>query len=98
MVLAAIEFDGFIVDQWGIRHDGVRPYPGAIHYLLELRRAGKHVVVLSNSGRREAGNTRLMAKVGFDARLFDRFVSAGEDARSAIERRAHPFHAKLGRR
>lgn len=94
----AREFDGFIVDQWGILHDGTRPYPGAIECLEKLRGAGKHVVVLSNSGRREEENIRLMAAMGFDARLFDRFVAAGEDARAAIERRATPFHAKLGRR
>lgn len=98
--LAALarEFDGFIVDQWGILHDGTRPYPGALDCLEQLRRAGKHVVVLSNSGRREADNIQLMAEMGFDRRLFDRCVSAGEDARAAIERRAHPFHARLGRR
>ena len=94
----AREYDGFIVDQWGVLHDGARPYPGAIDCLERLRRAGKPVVVLSNSGRREAGNIGLMAEMGFDARLFDRFVSAGEDARAAIERRTHPFHARLGRR
>lgn len=94
----ASEFDGFIVDQWGILHDGTRPYPGAVDCLEQLRRAGKHVVVLSNSGRRDAENIRLMASMGFDPRLFDRFVSAGEDAREAIERRGHSFHARLGRR
>ena len=94
----AREFDGFIVDQWGILHDGTRPYPGAIDCLEQLRRAGKHVVVLSNSGRREADNIALMAAMGLAERLFDRCVSAGEDARAAIERRAHPFHARLGRR
>jgi hypothetical protein len=36
--------------------------------------------------------------MGFDPRHFDRFVAAGEDAREAIERRATPFHARLGRR
>jgi HAD superfamily hydrolase (TIGR01459 family) len=40
----------------------------------------------------------MLAAMGFDARHFDRFVAAGEDAREAIERRATPFHAKLGRR
>ena len=94
----AREFDGFIVDQWGILHDGTTPYRGAIDCLEKLRGAGKHVVVLSNSGRREKDNIGLMAAMGFDARLFDRFIAAGEDAREAIERRASPFHARLGRR
>lgn len=94
----AREFDGFIVDQWGILHDGTRPYPGALDCLRRLRHAGKRVVVLSNSGRREADNIRQMGAMGFDARLFDRCVSAGEDAREAIERRVQPFHARLGKR
>jgi HAD superfamily hydrolase (TIGR01459 family) len=92
------DYDGFIVDQWGVLHDGSRPYAGARECLERLREAGKHVVVLSNSGKREAANVRLMEEMGFPARLFDRLVSAGEDAREAIVARSTPFHAKLGRR
>ena len=94
----AREYDGFILDQWGVLHDGTRAYPGAIDGLRRLRAAGKRVVILSNSGRSEAANVRIMAGLGFPATLFDRFVSAGEDARDALARRTHPFHAKLGRR
>jgi HAD superfamily hydrolase (TIGR01459 family) len=94
----ARDHDGFILDQWGVLHDGTRPYPGAVDCLEQLRRVGKHVVILSNSGRREEGNIRLMAELGFERGLYDRFVSAGEDAREAIERRLDPFHARLGRR
>lgn len=90
--------DGFIIDQWGVMHDGTRPYAGAIECLEQLHAAGKHVVVLSNTGRPRAENIRMLAGMGFDARHFDRFVAAGEDARDAIERRATPFHARLGRR
>ena len=41
MAALAREFDGFIVDQWGILHDGTRPYPGALECLRSLREAGK---------------------------------------------------------
>jgi HAD superfamily hydrolase (TIGR01459 family) len=91
-------FDGFIVDQWGVLHDGTKPYPGALGCLETLRAAGKHIVVLTNSGRSEAANVRLMEEMGFPAHLFDRFVCAGDDARRAIATRATPFHARLGRR
>lgn len=94
----APDFDGFVVDQWGVLHDGTNPYPGALACLEALRAAGKRIVVLTNSGRPEAANVRLMEKMGFPARLFDRFVCAGEDARHAIVTRATPFHAALGRR
>jgi HAD superfamily hydrolase (TIGR01459 family) len=92
------DYDGFIVDQWGVLHDGARPYPEARDCLERLREAGKHVVVLSNSGKRESANVRRREEMGFPARLFDRLVSAGEDAREAIAARSSPFHAKLGMR
>lgn len=98
MSALAPRFDGFIVDQWGVLHDGSHPYPGALDCLERLHAAGKHVVVLSNSGRREAFNVRLMQEMRFPARLFDRLVSAGEDARAAIAAKSTPFHSKLGTR
>ncbi|MDP1538385.1 MAG: TIGR01459 family HAD-type hydrolase [Burkholderiales bacterium] len=91
-------YDGFIVDQWGVLHDGVRPYPGALVCLERLRAAGKRVVILSNSGRREADNIQLMARLGFPRNLFDRLICAGEDAREAIAGRSSEFHGRLGRR
>jgi HAD superfamily hydrolase (TIGR01459 family) len=94
----ARDHDGFIVDQWGVLHDGTKPYPGAIECLEGLHARGKRLVVLSNTGRREAEGIRAMAAMGFDPRIFVRFVAAGEDAREGIERQATPFHANLGRR
>ena len=94
----ARDHDGFIIDQWGVMHDGTKPYPGAVECLVRLHAAGKRLVVLSNTGRREAEGIRAMAAMGFDPRLFARFVSAGEDAREGIERRATSFHARLGPR
>lgn len=91
-------YDGFIVDQWGVLHDGIRPYPGALTCLERLRAAGKRVVILSNSGRREADNIQLMARLGFPRNLFDRLICAGEDAREAIAERSSEFHGQLGRR
>jgi HAD superfamily hydrolase (TIGR01459 family) len=94
----ARDFDVFILDQWGVLHDGETPYAGAIDCLARLRSEGKHVVILSNSGRTGRFNGELLSKMGFDLRHFDRIVSAGDDARDAIERRTHAFHRKLGTR
>ena len=94
----ARDYDGFILDQWGVLHDGSTPYAGAIDCLQQLRAAGKHVVILSNSGRTGRFNVAMMAKMGFEPRLFDRVISAGDNAREAIERRDHAFHRRLGKR
>lgn len=94
----AAAFDGFILDQWGVLHDGTAPYAGAVECLARLHASGKRIVVLSNSGKREADNLRLLERIGFEIDVIDRFVSAGEDARDAIRSRSSPFHMALGRR
>lgn len=98
--LAAViqRYDGFLLDQWGVLHDGVRPYPGAAAALEMLRRAGKRVIILSNSGRSGAENARQLAKFGFAPELYDEVISAGDDARDALAARDEPFHHALGRR
>ena len=98
MSALAARYDGFILDQWGVLHDGTRPYAGAAECLQRLRGAGKRMVVLSNSGKREAENLRVMAGMGFDIRFLERCVCAGEEARRAIEARPDAFHRALGHR
>ena len=47
-------YDGFILDLWGVLHDGAHPMPGAVEALHRLREAGKRIVILSNAPRRSA--------------------------------------------
>jgi ribonucleotide monophosphatase NagD (HAD superfamily) len=46
----AERYDGFILDLWGVLHDGRHPMPGALDALAHLREAGKRIVILSNAG------------------------------------------------
>jgi HAD superfamily hydrolase (TIGR01459 family) len=73
-------YDLFLVDQFGVLHDGRQPYPGAVEALVRLRREGRRVVILSNSGKRSAGNEARMASLGFDRAGWDLFLSSGEVA------------------
>ncbi len=90
--------DAFIVDQWGVLHDGHAPYAGAIDCLQRMRRAGKTVVILSNSGKRGEDNARLLVRMGFARDLFDAVVCAGDDARDAVLHDPDPFYRTLGLR
>ena len=49
-------FDGFLIDQWGVIHDGNAVYPGVAHALETLRRSGKKSIILTNSSKSEAVN------------------------------------------
>ncbi len=46
----AQEYDGFILDLWGVIHDGIAPYDGALDCLQRL--VGRPVLLLSNAPRR----------------------------------------------
>ncbi|MER9655856.1 TIGR01459 family HAD-type hydrolase [Mesorhizobium sp. M0152] len=70
----------FLLDQFGVLHDGSAPYPGAVAALSTLKRAGKTVVLVSNSGRRARPNEDRLLRLGFEAGSWDHFVSSGEVA------------------
>jgi HAD superfamily hydrolase (TIGR01459 family) len=76
----ADRYDLFILDQFGVLHDGVAPYPGALQCLVELRRLGKQIVILSNSGKRSDKNEKRLEKLGFTSCPWDLFMSSGEVA------------------
>ncbi len=94
----AARYRGFIVDQWGVLHDGGAPYPRALEGLTELRAAGKRVVLLSNSGTRAAVNRRRLAALGVAPDLYDGLVTSGEATWQALAERSDPIFAGLGRR
>lgn len=91
-------YDGFLLDQWGVLHNGSAPYPDALDCLEHIRAAGKSVIILSNSGRRGSENEAVLARLGFPRHLYDHLVSAGDDAREAIASRDEPAYRALGRR
>ena len=85
LATVAARYDGFILDQWGVMHDGRRPYDGALEAMRQLRAARKRVVILSNSGQRSASNEAGLERLGFPKALWDDLVSAGEDAWRALK-------------
>jgi len=71
-------YSGYIIDQWGVLHDGVKPYEGVMDALTELKARKKQVVILSNSGKRADDNAKRMQKLGFDTSLFSHILTSGE--------------------
>ncbi len=94
----AARYDGFLLDQWGVLHDGARALPGALACLAALRHAGKKIVILSNSGRTSDENALLMRRFGIEHPLYDDLITAGDDARHAFRFRPDAFYRALGGR
>ncbi|MFK7835487.1 MAG: TIGR01459 family HAD-type hydrolase [Sulfitobacter sp.] len=72
----ADQFDVIVLDQWGVLHDGRRPYREALDAVAGL--SGTSLAVLSNSGKRAAPNAARIASMGFDVAAFDHIMTSGE--------------------
>ena len=75
---AADAFDVAVLDQWGVLHDGTTAYPQAAQAMLALHAAGKHIIVLSNSGKRSDLNRDRIAKRGLPIETVTKVVTSGE--------------------
>ena len=74
----AENYDGFILDLWGVVHDGLTLFPGVIHALKQLRANSKKLVFLSNAPRRAHVISAQLEDFGIQNKLFDGIVSSGE--------------------
>lgn len=93
----ADRYQGFILDQWGVIHDGRQALPDALAALLELKRRGKRLVLLSNSGRRAELNRQRLTAMGFNMASFDGVVTSGETAWLLLKHRSRSPYRDLGR-
>jgi len=93
----ASQYDGFIVDLWGVVHNGVRPYPGVLDCLARLRAMGKPVVFLSNAPRRAGSVAKALAAMGVTLDHYTAIMSSGEAVHAALRDGTDEFAALGGR-
>jgi HAD superfamily hydrolase (TIGR01450 family) len=72
-------YDIFIIDQYGVLHNGISAYPGAVECFNHLIETGKKVVILSNTSRRSCAITSKLDSFGFST-AFAGAITGGEEA------------------
>lgn len=85
----ADQFDAFIIDLWGVLHDGTAPYPGAVNALSKLREAGKRIVLLSNAPRAASKAADVLGNLGFSDDLYDAVITSGQAVRDHLDAHRH---------
>jgi len=89
-------YDGFVLDLWGVIHDGVQAFPHAVTCLRHLRTAGKRVLLLSNVPRPNAAVQTMMRQMGIDDGLYTDILTSGEAVRRALRTPPDLWWAELG--
>jgi HAD superfamily hydrolase (TIGR01459 family) len=77
-------YDALFVDLWGCVHNGVRAFDAANAALIEYRKSGGKVVLVTNSPRPRAGVKVQLRQFGVDDEAWDTIATSGDSARSAM--------------
>lgn len=91
-------YNAFIIDQWGVLHDGEKPYDGVIDCLKELKRRKKYIIILSNSGKRAEANKERLKGLGIGPTLYDEIVTSGEVTWTGLQQQNEGFFENIGKR
>ncbi len=89
-------YNAFIVDQWGVLHNGEKPYEGVIDCLKELKDRKKEIIILSNSGKRAEQNRESLKKLGIAPSLYDHIVTSGEICWEGLKNQDEGFFKNIG--
>lgn len=78
MVDTIPDYDGYILDLWGVVHDGEKLYAGVRETFALLREHHKQIVILSNAPRRSQRAAEVLARLGVDEGKYDHLITSGE--------------------
>ncbi len=71
-------YDNFIIDQWGVMHDGTFGYDHAFNCINILNNNNKNLFIISNSSKRSKSSIDRLPKLGFNKKSFINTVTSGE--------------------
>jgi len=87
-------YHAWLVDIWGVMHNGHRPYPRAVAATKSFRQTGGIVVLLSNSPRPSPGVQEQLRRIGVPDDAYDATVTSGDLTRHELGKHngARIFH------
>ncbi|MDC3104503.1 TIGR01459 family HAD-type hydrolase [Candidatus Pelagibacter bacterium] len=77
-------YDTYVVDLWGVMHNGISLNPKAIEVIENLSKNSKKVVFLSNAPRPSANVIDFLKKMKMDEKFLSKVVTSGEAAMQAV--------------
>tara|TARA_E500000178_G_scaffold166542_1_gene165925 strand:+ start:594 stop:1400 length:807 start_codon:yes stop_codon:yes gene_type:complete len=79
-------YDTFVVDLWGVMHNGVTLNPKAIEAVDQLLNYSKKIVFLSNAPRPSSKVINFLIKMNMNKKYLTNVVTSGEAAMHAINK------------
>ena len=80
-------YDTFVIDLWGVMHNGVVLNPKAIEAVEQLKKKLKKIVFLSNAPRPSAKVINFLLKMKMNKKFLEHVMTSGEAAMHAINQK-----------
>ena len=77
-------YDTFVIDLWGVMHNGIALNPKAIEVIKQLKINSKKIVFLSNAPRPSSKVINFLLKMKMDKKYLSNVMTSGEAAMRAI--------------
>ena len=78
-------YDAFIVDLWGVMHNGISLNSGAIEAVENLDKNNKRITFLSNAPRPNESVIKFLRKLKMDEKYFKYVLTSGEAAVKSLK-------------
>jgi HAD superfamily hydrolase (TIGR01459 family) len=79
------KYDTFFIDLWGVVHNGIKVYPGAIEALENLNNLKKRFVLMSNAPRPSKNVENFLLKIKMKKNLIKNIFTSGEAALKSLQ-------------
>jgi len=89
-------YDAFIIDLWGVVHDGMDAYPGVVEAVNNLMALNKRVLFLSNAPRPTSGAIKKLLELGLKV-LPENMLTSGDVVREQFILWNDPVFSQLGK-
>ncbi len=80
------EYDAFLIDLWGVMHNGIKLNASAINVVKELEAKNKRIVFLSNAPRPAKKIAEFLKKLKMDEKFLKNILTSGEAALNSIKK------------
>ena len=71
-------YDVFLIDLWGVIHNGIAAFDNVIPVLQSLKQKKKMVFFITNAPRRSFVISQQLKDFGIEQKLYDKIISSGE--------------------
>ncbi len=77
-------YDAFIIDLWGVMHNGIEMNTEAVNVVEKLTNKGKKITFLSNAPRPNKNVVKFLKKLKMEEKFLKNVLTSGEIARKSL--------------